>query len=89
VGYGGYGPGYYGSWSSYYAVGYGAVVEPGYTTVNTVVTLETNLYDASKEKDALVFSGESDTWTDQAGSGSKIDSVIYKLVYEMRAKQVL
>lgn len=89
VGYGGYGPGYYGSWSSYYTVGYGAVMDPGYTTVNDVVTLETNLYDASKEKDALVYSGESATWTDQAQSGSKIDSVISAVVYEMREKKVL
>jgi hypothetical protein len=38
----GYGPGYYGSWSTYYTVGYGAVMDPGYTTANDVVTLETN-----------------------------------------------
>jgi hypothetical protein len=82
----GYGPGYYGGWSSYYSYGYGAIVEPGYTTVDTVVTLETNFYDASKEKDALVWSAESATWTDQAQSGSKIDSVVHTLVYEMRAK---
>jgi hypothetical protein len=82
----GYGPGYYGGWSSYYSYGYGAVVSPGYTTVDTVVTLETNFYDASKEKDALVWSAESATWTDQAQSGSKIDSVVHALVYEMRAK---
>lgn len=85
----GYGPGYYGGWSSYYTAGYGAIVEPGYTTVDTVVTLETNFYDASKEKDALVWSGESATWTDQAQSGSKIDSVVHALVYEMRAKGVI
>jgi hypothetical protein len=89
VGYGGYGPGYYGSWSSYYSVGYATVMDPGYTTIDRVVTLETNLYDASKEKDALVFSGESDTWTDDSQSGSKIKDVIYRLVYEMRAKRVL
>jgi hypothetical protein len=88
-GYGGYGPGYYGSWSSYYTVGYGAVMSPGYTTVNDVVTLETNFYDASKEKDALVYSGQSETWTDQAQSGSKIDSVISAVVYAMRQKRVL
>jgi hypothetical protein len=88
-GYGGYGPGYYGSWSSYYTVGYGAVMSPGYTTVNDVVTLETNFYDASKEKDALVYSGQSETWTDQAQSGSKIDSVISTVVYAMRQKRVL
>ncbi len=89
VGYRGYGPGYYGSWSTYYTVGYGAVMDPGYTTVNDVVTLETNFYDASKEKDALVWSGESATWTDAAQAGSKIDSVISAIVYEMRAKRVL
>jgi hypothetical protein len=89
VGYGGYGPGYYGSWSSYYTVGYSSVASPGYTTTDTVVTLETNFYDASKEKDALVWSGESKTWTDQAQSGSKINSVISAIVYDMRAKRVL
>jgi hypothetical protein len=89
VGYRGYGPGYYGSWSTYYTVAYGTVMDPGYTTVNNVVTLETNFYDASKEKDALVFSGESDTWTDGAQSGSKINSVISAIVYDMRAKRVI
>lgn len=65
------------------------MVEPGYTTVDTVVTLETNFYDASKEKDALVWSGESATWTDQAQSGSKINSVVHALVYEMRGKGII
>jgi hypothetical protein len=64
-------------------------MSPGYTTVNDVVTLETNFYDAAKEKDALVYSGQSETWTDQAQSGSKIDSVISAVVYAMRQKRVL
>jgi hypothetical protein len=89
VGYAGYGPGYYGSWSSYYSYGYSTMMSPGYTTVNTVVTLESNFYDASREKDALVWSGQSDTWTDQSESGSKIDSVISALVADMRSKGVL
>ena len=89
VGYGGYGPAYYGSWSSYYSVGYSAVTSPGYTTVDTVVELETNFYDASKEKDALIWSGLSETWTDQAQSGSKINSVISAILYDMRAKGVV
>jgi hypothetical protein len=89
VGYGGYGPGYYGSWSTYYATGYATVLDPGYTTVNDVVTLETNFYDASKEQDALVWSGESQTWTDQARSGSKVNSVISAIVYRMRSSRVL
>jgi hypothetical protein len=85
----GYGPGYYGSWSSYYSVGYTTAVSPGYTTVEKVVTLETNLYDASKPKDALVWSGESETWTDGSQSGAKIDEVISALVYQMRVHRVL
>ena len=89
VGYGGYGPSYYGSWSSYYSTSYGAVVSPGYTTINNVVELETNVYDASKEKDALVWSGQSQTWADQTQSGSKINEVISALVYQMRAQGVL
>ena len=89
VGYGGYGPGYYGSWSSYYSYGYTAMASPGYTTVNDVVTLETNFYDASREADAIIWSGESQTWTDQGQSGSKIDDVISALVTEMREKHVI
>lgn len=85
----GYGPGYYGGWGSYYTAGYGAVVEPGYTTIDTVVTLETNFYDASKEKDALIWSGESATWTDQAQTGSKINDVVHALVTEMKTKGVI
>jgi len=90
VGYAPYGPGWYGGWGSYWSVGYGAVVTPGYTTVNDVVTLETNFYDASKEKDALVWTGQTETWMDDGGGmQSKIDSVIGKVVYEMRAKGLL
>lgn len=86
----GYGPGYYGGWYPYYSAGYATVIEPGYTTVDTVVTLETNFYDASKgDKDALVWSGESATWTDQAQTGSKVDSVVHALVYDMRQKKVI
>lgn len=88
-GYAPYGPGYYGSWGSYYSVGYGTVVTPGYTTVNDVVTLETNFYDATKDKDSLIWTGQSETWMDQGGPQSKIESVISAVVWEMRSKGVL
>lgn len=88
-GYGGYGPAYYGSWSTYYSTGYAAVMDPGYTTVNDVVTLETNFYDAARESDALVWSGESETWLDQTRSGKKVDGVISAIVYRMRSSRVL
>ncbi|HEX4823826.1 MAG TPA: hypothetical protein VFV19_05910 [Candidatus Polarisedimenticolaceae bacterium] len=91
VGYAPYGPGYYGGWGTYWSVGYGTVVSPGYTTVNDVVTLETNFYDASKgDKDALVWTGQTETWMDDGGgTQQKIDSVISKVVYEMRAKGII
>jgi len=89
VGYGGYGPGYYGSWSSYYSVGYSTVVSPGYTTVDKVVTLETNFYDAEKAEKGLIWSGESATWTDQGQTESKVNEVIHALVYQMRAQKVI
>ena len=85
----GYGPAYYGSWSSYYATGYAAVLDPGYSTVNDVVTLETNLYDASRVPDTLVWSGSSETFTDQSRSGRKIGGIISAIVSRMRASRVL
>lgn len=86
VGVHGYGPGY-GSWSTYYTTGYG---DTSYTTVDDVVTLETNLYDAArKQDDELVWSGHSETWVDGPATESKIKSVISAIVYRMRADKVL
>ena len=85
----GYGPGWYGGWYSYYSVGYSYVAQPGYITRDEVVTLETNLYDASKpEKDALVWSGTSETWIGDSPKGS-VQSVISAVVYKMRAENIL
>jgi hypothetical protein len=89
VGYGGFGPAYYGSWSTYYATGYAAIADPEYSTVNDVVGLETNFYDASRVPDALVWSGTSQTWTDQSRSGKKIGGIISAIIYRMRASRVL
>ena len=84
-----YGPAYYGSWGSYYSAGYAAVVDAGTVTANDLVTLETNLYDASREPDALVWSGSSETLTDQSRSGKKIDEVITLIVQKMKSSRVL
>jgi len=66
------------------------VVSPGYVYTNNVVTLETNFYDSSKEKDSLLWSGQSETTLSQSdAAGSKIASVIEAIVYNMRAKGVL
>ena len=92
VGYAGYpgfaGPGYYAGWSTYWSTGYTQIYEPGYSTTDDIATLETNFYDASKEKEALVWTGIADTYL--AGSpAANIEPVIKKVVYEMRSKRVL
>lgn len=88
-GYGGYGPASYGSWSTYYAAGYATASDPGYSTVNDIVTFETNFYDAAKEPDTLVWSGASSTWKDQPRSTKKLDGIISAIVHRMRAARVL
>jgi hypothetical protein len=85
----GYGPAYYGSWSTYYATSYAAVADPADFTVKDVVTIETNLYDAARQPDSLVWSGTSQTWTDQSRSGKKIGSGVAAIMYRMRAARVL
>lgn len=81
-----YYPGWYGSYYSYWSVGYTTAMSPGYVSESTVVSLETNLYDAGKEE--LIWTGVTETWV--SGSPSQnIDAVIKKVVYELRAKGVL
>jgi hypothetical protein len=90
VGFAPYGPAYYGGWGSYYNYGYATMMSPGYVYTNNVVTLETNFYDSSKEKDALLWSGQTETTLSPSdAAGSKIASVIQAIVYNMRAKEVL
>jgi hypothetical protein len=85
VGVGGY-PGYYGGWGSYMSVGFSTVASPGYTTVSTVVSVESNLYDVSTEK--LVWSGLSDGYLDD-DPYSTIGPYIKSLIYAMRGQGVL
>ena len=90
VGVSGYGPAYYGGWTTYYSTAYSDMNSAGYTTVDDVVTLETNLYDASrKPDDAIVWSGHSETWVDGPASGAEIKKVISAIVYRMRADRAL
>ena len=66
VGYGGY-PGWYGGWGPYVSMSYGFVTTPGYTTVERVVGLETNVYDLASEK--MVYSGMTQTWMSKSPAG--------------------
>jgi hypothetical protein len=85
VGYGGY-PGYYGGWGSYMSVGYSTMASPGYTTVHTVVAVESNLYDLATEK--MVWTGLSEGYPDDNPTDS-FRPYINQLIYDMKAKKVL
>jgi hypothetical protein len=85
VGYGGYG-GYYGGWYPYMSMSYGYVTSPGYTTVDRVVCLETNLYDLGTQK--LVWTGQTQTWVDKSAEES-VRKVIYAVLWDLRAKKVI
>ena len=85
VGYGGY-PGWYGGWYPYMSVSYGYVTTPGYTTVQQVVGLETNVYDLASEK--MIYSGMTETWLSDVPA-SHIPEVISALSWDLRAKHVL
>jgi len=74
--------GYYG----YYRRVYGVVHRPGYYTTQTLVRLETNVYDVKTEK--LVWSGQSETW--QPGSEKQIiDEVIQAVIREMQSNKLI
>jgi hypothetical protein len=78
-----YYPGYYGSYYSYWSVGYTTMVSPGYVTEELVVSLETNLYEAATEK--LIWTGLTETWISGSPSAN-VEAVIKKVVYELRSK---
>jgi hypothetical protein len=85
VGYGGY-PGYYGGWYPYMSVGYSTMASPGYTTVKTVLSVESNLYDVNTEK--MMFTGLSQAYTSDNPYGT-VNQYLQSLFYEMRAKGAL
>jgi len=85
VGYGGYG-GYYGGWYPYMSMSYGYVTSPGYTTVDRVVCLETNLYDLATQK--LIWTGQTQSWVDTK-TEETIRQVIYAVISDLRAKKAI
>ena len=81
-----WGPAPYGGFYGYWGYGWGAAYSPGYLTTDTVVTLESNIYDVAKE--SLIWSSRSETIS--PGSINELmQSVIEKTVYEMRKQKVL
>jgi hypothetical protein len=81
-----WGPAPYPSMWGYWGYGWGAVYEPGYLQSDTVVTLESNVYDVHRE--ALVWSSRSDTIS--PGSIDELmRSVVDATVKEMKRQRVL
>jgi len=78
-------PGYYGMYG-YYASSYGVVHDPGYMVENTIVKLETNVYDVGTEK--LVWSGVSETLNPETAQ-DVANSVAYTLTEDMVATKII
>lgn len=85
VGFGGY-PGYYGGWGTYMSVGYTTMASPGYTTVHTVVSVESNLYDLATEK--MVWTGLSEAYPNDNPTDS-FRPYINQLIYDLKSKKVI
>lgn len=78
-------PGYYGMYG-YYHSSYAFVRSPGYIQENTIVKLETNVYDVDTEK--LVWSGVSETVNPETAQ-DVANSVAFMLVDDMRKSKVI
>jgi hypothetical protein len=77
---------YYRGMYPYYHTVYEEVHTPGYTIENTVVTLETNLYDARRE--TLIWSAQSETF-DPGSAESAIKEVAQVIVESMVARGLI
>jgi hypothetical protein len=77
---------YYGGWYGAYGYGYGAVYSPGYMTEETNVIADTNVYSVNPE--ALVWSGNSNTFNVQDGQGAA-QSLASSLVADLIKAQIL
>ncbi len=79
---------YYGGWYGYYGYGYGAVYQPGYMAEDTNVTAETNVYTALTNPEALVWSGNSNTFNIQSAQDAA-QSLASTLVNDLIKAQIL
>ena len=78
-------PGYYGMYG-YYHSSYAFVSSPGYIQENTIVKLETNVYDVGTEK--LVWSGVSETLNPETAQ-DVANSVALMLVDDMMKSKII
>ncbi len=79
---------YYGGWYGYYGYGYGAVYSPGYVSEQTNVLAETNVYSTHSDPEALIWSGNSNTFNVQ-DAASAAQSLSSSLVSDLVKAQIL
>ena len=79
-------PRYYGDYYGYYGYAYDFSHQPGYYTTDTIVSLETNLYDVKTEKP--IWSGQSRTWNPSSDK-KLIDEVIKTVIKSMQENNLL
>jgi hypothetical protein len=75
------GPYYGGFWGGYYGYGWGAVYTPGQTWTDTLVYVETLLYDLRSDK--LIWAGQSET-TNPKRADTLIRDIVSKAAAEMK-----
>jgi len=78
---------YYGSfWGGYYGYGWGAVYEPGYIRTDTIVSVETLVYDLKQNK--LVWAGQSDT-TNPSNADKFVRELVGEAAKEMKKQGLI
>jgi hypothetical protein len=79
-------PGNIREYSGYYGTSWNVVHKPGYYTTNTIVRLETNLYDVGTGE--LVWSGQSETFNPSSMKDS-IDSITKAMAKRLREESLV
>jgi hypothetical protein len=74
------------SFSSYWNMAWASPYDPGYASVSTIYTAETEIYDVQSEK--LVFGARSET-TDPATVPKLVDSIMRHINAELQKRQLL
>jgi len=81
-----WGPAPYGSMYGYWGYGWGAVYDPGYLQTDTIISLESLVYDVPKDK--LIWASKSET-TNPTSMQNLVNSLIDATVAEMKKQKVL
>lgn len=74
------------TFSGYWSLAWAYPYDPGYVSVSTIYTVETEIYDVQSEK--LIFGARSET-TDPATMPKLVDSIMRHITDELRKRQML